>query len=135
MTFTTIFKAVNTAQADDIAIGEDDLEPEHIIAGDAVFQAARSAGVRSEVAADEVVGAAGGVRRIKEPAFFHGELELFGDDGGLDDGHKVAPVDLEQAVEAFQGEHDAAAHGDAAAHIAVPGATGRDGDAVAGGEA
>ena len=56
------------AEADDGAVGEDDFEAEHVIAGDAVFEAARAAGVGGDVAADEIVRAAGGVGRIKQSA-------------------------------------------------------------------
>ena len=65
------------AEADDGAVGEDDFQAEHVIAGDAVFQAARSAGVGGDVAADEIVGAAGGVGRIKKPRFSTAVLQVF----------------------------------------------------------
>ena len=57
-----------SAEADDGAVGQNDFEAEDVIAGDAVFQAARAAGVGGDVAADEIVRAAGGVGRIKQAA-------------------------------------------------------------------
>ena len=43
------------AEPDDGAVGEHDFEAEHVVAGDAVFQAARAAGVGDDVAADEAL--------------------------------------------------------------------------------
>ena len=58
-----------SAQADDVAAGQDDFQTEDKIAGDAVFEAARAAGVGGDVAADGAIGAAGGIGRIVEPLF------------------------------------------------------------------
>ena len=56
------------AESDDRAVGQHDFQAEDVIAGDAVFEAARAAGVGGDVAADEIVRAAGGVGRIKQAA-------------------------------------------------------------------
>ena len=58
------------AEAHDRAVGEDDFQAEHVIAGDAVFQAARPAGVGGDVAADGTVRPAGGIGRIKQALRF-----------------------------------------------------------------
>ena len=123
-----------SAQLDDLAAGLDDLQTEDKIAGDAVFEAARSAGVGGDVAADGAVGAAGGIRRIVEALFFHGFLQGLQDDARLDDGHKIAGVDFLDAVHAGQGKDNAAAGGDASADVAEAGPARGDGDAVAAGK-
>ena len=42
------------AEPDDVAVGEHDFEAENELAGDAVFQTARAAGVGGDVAADGI---------------------------------------------------------------------------------
>src|SRR5208283_712202 len=108
-----------SAEALNCAVGEDDFQTEDIIAGDAVFQTARTAGVGGDVAADEVVRAAGGVGRIKEAAPLDPVLKMFGVHARLDDGDEIGGVDVLDAVHAFKRKHDAAAHGHAAANVAM----------------
>ena len=56
-----LFLCVRPPSADDCAIGQNDFEAENVIASDAIFQAARAAGVGRDVAADEIMRAAGGI--------------------------------------------------------------------------
>ena len=119
-----------SADADDGAVGQHDFEAEDVIARDAVFQTARAAGVGGDVAADEIVRAAGGVGRIKQAALFNGFLKFLRDDARLHDGDKISGVDFLDPVHAFQRKHDAAMHGHAAADIAVAGAARGDGNFV-----
>src|ERR1035437_3685754 len=107
-----------SAKALNCAVGEDDFKTEDVIAGAAVFQTARAAGVGGDVAADEVVRAAGGIGRIKQSAPLDPVLKLFGVYARLDDGHEIGGVNLLDAVHAFKRKHDAAAHGHAAANVA-----------------
>ena len=110
------------AEADDGAVGQDDFEAEDVIAGDAVFQAARAAGIGGDVAADEIVRAAGGVGRVKQAAPLDGFLKISGVHARLDDGDEIGGVDFPDAVHPFERKHDAAVHGHATADVTVAGA-------------
>ena len=90
------------AEPDDAAAGQNDFEAEDVIAGDAVFEAARAAGVGGDVAADEVVRAAGGVGRIKQAAPLDGLLKFFRVHPRLDDGDEIGGIDFADAVHALQ---------------------------------
>ena len=107
------------AEAQHRAVGEDDLQAEHVIAGDAVLEAARAAGVGDDVAANRIVRPAGRVRRIEEPLLLDCLLEFLRVNAGLDHRHKVGGVDFLDPVHARQRKHDAAADGHAAADVAV----------------
>jgi len=107
------------AETDERTIRQCDLQAQDIIASDAVLQATLSARVGRDVAAQRAIGAAGRIRRIKQPKLFHCVLELLGDDTCLHDRHKVAGVDLLDPIHAFHREGNAAASGNAAAHVAV----------------
>ena len=86
------------AGPDDAAIGQDDLQPEHRVAGDAVLHAAQPAGVRADVAADRAELVAGRVGRVEEALLGDRGLQLGIDDAGLDDGHEILAVDLDDPV-------------------------------------
>ena len=58
------------------AVRQHHFQAQHIIARDAVFQAARAAGVGGDVAADGAIRAAGGIGRIKQPALFDRLLQM-----------------------------------------------------------
>ena len=61
----------------DRAVRQHDLQAEDVIASDAVFEAARAAGVGDDVAADRIVGPAGRVGRDNNsPLLLDGVLEL-----------------------------------------------------------
>ena len=124
-----------SAQLDDGAAGQDDFQTEDKIAGDAVFEAARAAGVGGDVAADAAIGAAGRIGRIVKALLFHRFLQGLQDDAGLDDRDKIAGVDFLDAVHAGQGEDNAAARRDASADVAEARPARGDGDAVAAGKA
>ena len=55
------------AEPHDLAVGQHDLEPEHVIRGDAVLQAVRPAGVLGDVAADRARLLARRIGRVVEP--------------------------------------------------------------------
>ena len=119
-----------SAEPDDGTVGEHDFEAEDVIAGDAIFEAARAAGIGGDVAADEIIRAAGGVRRIKEAALLNRFLQMLRVHARLDDGDEIAGVDFPDAVHAFEREDDAAAHRHAAADVAMSGAARGDGQAM-----
>ena len=123
------------AQSQHSAVREDHLQAEHVIAGDAVLEAARAAGVGDDVAANRIVRPAGRVRRIEEPQLFDCLLELLRINAGLNHRHKVGGVDFLDPVHARQRKHDAAADGHAAADVAMSRATRGDRDFVAVGKA
>ena len=83
---------------DNAPVGQDELETEDVIRGDAVLEAVRAAGVLGDVAADGAGFLARWIGREEEPvAERHlGELEV--DDPRLDQRGAVFAVDLEDAV-------------------------------------
>ena len=119
------------AGAQHAAIGEHDLETEHVVARHAVFQTARAARVRRDVSADAAILQARGVRRVVEPLRAHRRLELAGDDARLDHGDSIGEVDLLYPIHPREREHDAAARRHAAADVAVARAARRHGQAAA----
>ena len=82
----------------DGAAGQDSFEAENVIASDSVFEATRPAGIGSDISANKTFRAAGGVRRVIEPALFNGVLEVFGDDTRLNDRYEIGGIDFFNAV-------------------------------------
>jgi len=119
-----------SAQAQDVAAGQDNFQAEDVVAGDPVFEAAGTAGIGENVATDGVVGAAGGVGGIKEALLFDGLLEAGGINSSLDNSNEIGGVDFTDAIHAGEGQNDAPAGGNAAADVAVAGASRRDRDAM-----
>src|ERR1700744_2161639 len=115
-----------TTEADDGAIGKDDLQAQNVVAGDAIFEAARSSGIGGDVAAKRIVGATGRIRGIEQPALFHDGLKFGGIDERLDNGDKVGWVDFQNFVQSLQRKGDAAMHGDSPANITMSAAAGGD---------
>ena len=75
-----------TAESNDRTIGQDNFEPEDVIAGDAIFQTARATCVSDNVAADETLPSTGRIRWVKEAFFLDCVLKSCRDDAGLCDG-------------------------------------------------
>ena len=86
-------------------VGEDDLQAQHVVGGDAVLHAAQAAGVGGEVAADRAPVVAGRVRRIEQPGSGDGVAQRLVHHAGLDDGEPVGRRDLEDGV--HPGHHQA----------------------------
>ena len=122
------------AGPDDAAIGQDDLQPEHRVARDAVLHAAQPAGVRADVAADRAELVAGRVGRVEEALLGDGGLQLGIDDAGLDDGHEIRAVDLDDPVHARQRDRQRSLDAGRAARQPAPRAARHDGDAMLGGD-
>src|SRR5262249_38258918 len=114
------------AGGDDAAVRQDDLDTENVIDGDAVLEGVRSAAVGGDVAADGAGPLAGWVRRVVVAERLEGVGEPDVHDAGIDDGVAVADVDLVDLAHAGEGDHDAAADGDAAASEARAGAAGEE---------
>ena len=110
------------AELRDRAVRQHNLEPEYVVARDAVLEAARAAGVGGDVAADATVRSARRVGRIIQPLGLGGVLQLRRDDAGLNHGDKVARADFADALHLGQTQRDAAVHRHAAANVAEPGA-------------
>ena len=85
--------------------------PEHVVAGDAVLEAAEAAGVGRDVAADRRPRGAGRVRRVPQALLAHDRLEVVVDDARLDDADEVVGVDLDDLVHPRQVEDEAAVDG------------------------
>ncbi len=112
---------------------QDDVQAEDVFGGDAVLDAAQTAGGGADVAADRALFPAGGVGRVVQAVFGDGAGEDGVDDAGLDDGDPLDRVDLEDAVHLDEREDDAAVGG-----VGRPGQPGagplrNDGDAQRGG--
>ena len=107
------------AGADQRAVGERDLQAEHVVAGDAVLQAARAAGIGGDVAAERAFLEAGRVGRIKKSELERQGLEFTGDDARLHHGHTVRGRNFQHAIHAREGDDDAAPARHAAADVAA----------------
>ena len=110
------------AGAHDGAVGQHGLQPEHVVAGDAVLQAARAAGVGGDVAAEAALLQAGRVGRIKPAELAHGLLQVAGGDAGFNDRDAVGGVNLLDAVHAPQRQGDATLQRHATADVTDAGA-------------
>ena len=96
------------AQLDQLAVGQHRLDPEHVMNGEAVLEAMRAAGVLGDVAADRAHLLARRIRRVvvaerRDPP---GDVEI--GDARLHRHPLVRDVDIEDAVEAGQGDHEPA---------------------------
>ncbi len=104
-----------SAEVDEGAIGEDDIETEDVRGGEAVFEAVGAAGVFGNVAADAADGLRGGIGRVeialREDA--RGDVEI--DHAGLDDDAGIGEIDFEDAVHAGETDDDAVFYGERAA--------------------
>ena len=89
------------------AVGEHDVEAEHVVGGDAVLHAAEPAGVGGDVAADRADLVRRRVGRVPEPVLRGGRLDLGVERARLDDRDLAVGVDLDRA-HPLQAEHDAA---------------------------
>ena len=114
------------AGPDDAAVGQDDLQTENVIRGDAVLEAMRAAGVLGDVAADGAGFLAGWIGREEEAMAerLFGQLEV--DHARLDQRGAVFAVDLEDAVHSRQADDDPALLRDRPAGETGAGAAGDD---------
>ena len=126
--------AVFAADADDFAVGEDQLECGDVIGGYAISKGVRAAGIFRDVAADGAGFPTGRIGSEIQAVRFGGTGEFVIDDAGLNDGALILGVDFENAIHAGEDEHHAAGAGERAAGEAGAGAAADDGNIVFGGE-
>ena len=81
---------------------------ERVLAATAVFHRARSGGVAGEVAADRAVRARGRIGRPEESVFGERGLQIAIEYARFDHGETVVGIDLDDAVHAFERNHDPA---------------------------
>ncbi len=110
------------------AVGQHDLESEDVVAGHAVFQTARTARIGRDVSADAAILQTRRIRRVKKSLVPRGLLQMSGDHPRFDHGDEVLRAHLFDPVHPRGREHDAAAHRNTTAHVAVAGPAGRHGD-------
>ena len=95
-----------SADIDDLAVHQHHADAEHIIGGDAVFQAMGAAGIGGDIAADGAGDLARRVRRVEE-AVSGDRLGNGGiGDAGLDPSHAVHQVERQNFAHAGQAQHD-----------------------------
>ena len=94
-------------EAHEGAVGQHDVQPEHVVGGDAVLHAAQPPGVGRDVAADRADLEGRRVGWIPEPVPGGGLLDLDVEGARLDDGGAGGRVDLDGA-HPLEAEHDAA---------------------------
>ena len=117
---------VFAAQPDDVAVDRDELDPDHVVGGQAVFQAVHAAGVFRHVAADGAGDLAGRVRRVVEALRLHRLRDGEIGDAGLDDGAAIGNVDLQDLLEFAEAEQNAVGQRQGAAGERGAGAAGDD---------
>jgi hypothetical protein len=87
------------AQHRDGAVGQDDLQRQDVVGGDAVLERVGAAGVLGDVAADGARVLARGVGRVVKPVGRDGLRKMHVDDARLHPGLAVEHVDLQDLVE------------------------------------
>ena len=95
------------AGAQDLAVGEHDLQAEHVLGGHAVLHAAHAARVGGHVAADRRRLPRTRVGRVAQPSCGDGAGQGGVDHAGLHHGEPVDRVDLEDLVHRDRREHHA----------------------------
>ena len=122
------------AEGDEGAVGEHDVEAEHVVGGDAVLHAAQAAGVGGHVAADRADLERRRVGRVPQAVLGSGRLDLGVEGARLDDRDLAGGVDLDRA-HPLEAEHDPAVDGVGPAREPAAGASRDDADPVLGGPA
>lgn len=110
------------AQAHLLAAHQEGLQPQDVVGGHAVLEAARAACVLGDVAADGRSLQAGRVGGVEKPRFFRRRLQVGGDHPRLDHGQGVLAVEAQDAVHAREDQHHAALDGQRPAAVADAGA-------------
>jgi hypothetical protein len=89
---------LRTAQRDQLAVGQDDLQPAHVVRREPVLEAVRAAGVLGHVAADGAHDLRAGIGRVEEVGRHRGRDRRVRH-AGLDAYALVGEVDLEHALQ------------------------------------
>ena len=119
-----------SASFEDLPVGEDDLEAEHIMPSDSVFHAAGTARVRGDGAADRAFFETGRIGRVIPAERADGLLQVIENHPRLDHGDAVGRIDFEDAVHFPNRKENPAPDRDTAAHITDARSAGRHGDVV-----
>ena len=94
------------ADIDDVAVHQHHADAEHVVGGDAVFQAMSAAGIGRDIAADGASDLARRVGRVKE-AVARDRIGNAGiGDAGLDARHAACEIDVEHLAHAREAKHD-----------------------------
>ena len=104
-----------TAERDELARRQRQLDAEHVVGRDAVLERVRPAGVLGDVAADRAGGLARGVRRVAEAVRPHGVRHPLVHDPGLGNDPVVPDVDRLDATQPARADHHRRADGQRAA--------------------
>ncbi len=95
------------AHVDDLAGRDHRFDPRHPVAGDAVLEGVRPAGVAGDVAADLRDLGRAGIGREPQAALAREALDVAGRDAGLDVHAPQQRVELAHLVQALEADHDA----------------------------
>jgi len=90
----------------DAPIRQDNGQPEHVVTGNAIFQAARTTGIAGDVTANGGVAVAGWVRGVEQTLFFDNSLQVGSYNTGLHMSGGIHRVDFQDTVHARQRQYD-----------------------------
>lgn len=122
------------AYANDLAVGEDELERRDVIGGYAVSEGVWASGVFGDVTPDGAGFLAGRIGSKVQAGVLDGTSQVEIDDSGLYDGALIFEVEFEDTVHAGEGQHEAATASECAAREARSSAAADDRNAVLRGE-
>jgi hypothetical protein len=111
----------SSAQVQNGAIRQDDLQTKHIITCYTVLKASRPTGVCGDVAANGILFFAGRIRRVKQPALFNRFRQQLCVDPGFDDRNEIRRVDFFDPIHPGQGKHNATPNWNTAADVTMSG--------------
>ncbi len=95
------------AEPQDLAIHQDDFQPQQIVGGQAVFQAMHATRILRHIAADAAGDLTGRVRRVIEASAGSGMADRQIRDTRLHHGTAIIVIDLDNAVEPAKAKQDA----------------------------
>ena len=121
---------VGAADVEDVALDGDDLQPEQIVRGDAVFQAMGAAGVHVDVAADHAGKLGRRVGGVEEAVGGYSIGNADVGDPSLHGGNAIEVVNVQDAVHLHHAYDDRVHHRQRAARQRRAGATRHHADAV-----
>src|SRR5205823_4922750 len=109
---------------------QDHFESKDVFARDAVFEAARAAGVCGDISTNATVRFAGGIGRIKTANLLDFLLEMFSQNARFNNRNEIVRIDFLDAIHPHQRERNAAATGNTSTDIAIAGASRGDWDFI-----
>ncbi len=118
------------ADPEHLAVGHHPFHPQHVVAGDAVLERARAAGVLGDVAAERAPLPGVGIRRVEEALRLDRLHQIAGDHPGLDHRDEVLGGDRPDGVHPLDAEDDASVDRHRPAALPAPRPARRHRDAV-----